>query len=192
MKINRSILTTILLILMAIAVVYQYRSLNSAKAKLLSHTKSMSIPDDAIETIIKKVPIRAILKAKPEISAIIKDSLSARPKQVETIYSTRIKYINKYNNVVVKDTVILIDTIRADWKYISVSDSCISALVIMSDTSSFLEIKADIPVTVITRWERSKSALWGLIKYGKKIRTTSYWTVCPGIKFSEKESLRAE
>jgi hypothetical protein len=166
----------------------QLRKLNYQTQSL----KTQGISSKAtFATMVQSVPMRKMVNSRPDLKAIVKDSIKTKPRKVEAIVSAKVGLKHSKLRLPVRDTVIIRDTIPFKGKSVEYIDSCLKLNAFICDTGDMSEVSfsLSIPITVVTTWERNKSILWGLIRYGKKHRETSYFSSCPGAIFTEKESL---
>jgi hypothetical protein len=141
--------------------------------------------------LVKKLSIDDLLDLRPDLKTLIEDSIKARPKEIESIITTKVVYKIK-TTPGTRDTVIVYLDKKYPAKVISYKDQCSSVTAIISDSMTIgsLEIDQSINIAAITKWNRKHKALWGLIKYGRKIYSTKYVSTCPGVLFEETESIK--
>jgi hypothetical protein len=141
--------------------------------------------------LVKKLSIDDLLDLRPDLKTLIEDSIKARPKEIESIITTKVVYKIK-TTPGVRDTIIMYLDKKYPAKVISYKDQCSSITAIISDSMTIgsLEVDQSISIAAITKWNRKHEALWGLIKYGRKIYSTTYVSMCPGVLFKETESIK--
>ena len=131
---------------------------------------------DTLLGLVKTISMDDLLELRPDLVKLIKDSVDAKPKQIETIVTTKVIY--KTNPIPAR--------------YIQYDDGCLALTAIIADSSDIAEFTIDqsMDVNVVTKWKRKKQALWGLFRYGRKVYSTSVVSTCPNVTFKETESIK--
>ena len=146
---------------------------------------------DTLLGLVKTISMDDLLELRPDLVKLIKDSVDAKPKQVESIVTTRVIYKTKVL-AGVRDTVIMYKTMPVLARYIQYDDGCLALTAIINDSTDAGEFTIDqsMDVNVVTKWKRKKEALWGLFRYGRKVYSTSVVSTCPNVTFKETESIK--
>lgn len=141
--------------------------------------------------LVKTISLDDLMELRPDLVKLIKDSVDAKPKQIESIVTTKVVYKIK-QLAGVRDTVIIYESSSLPAKTIQYNDGCLSLTAIISDSLNVGEFTIDqsMDVNVVTKWKRKKQALWGLFRYGRKIYSTSIVSSCPNVIFKETESIK--
>ena len=146
---------------------------------------------DTLLGLVKTISMDDLLELRPDLVKLIKDSVDAKPKQIESIVTTKVIYKTK-QLAAVRDTVVLYQTMPVVARYIQYEDGCMSLTAIINDSTDIGEFTIDqsVDVNVVTKWKRKKQALWGLFRYGRKVYSTSVVSTCPNVTFKETESIK--
>lgn len=141
--------------------------------------------------LVKTISLDDLMELRPDLMKLIKDSVDAKPKQIESIVTTKVIYKTK-QMAGVRDTVIVYKSNPISAKAIQYDDGCLSLTAIISDSMGLGEFTIDqsMDVNVVTKWKRKKEALWGLFRYGRKVYSTSIVSACPNVSFKETESIK--
>jgi hypothetical protein len=146
---------------------------------------------DTLLGLVKTISMEDMLELRPDLMKLIKDSVDAKPKQIESIVTTKVIYKTK-QLAPVRDTVIMYQTMPIVARYIQYDDGCLALTAIINDSTDVGEFTIDqsMDVNVVTKWKRKKQALWGLFRYGRKVYSTSVVSTCPNVTFRETDSIK--
>jgi len=146
---------------------------------------------DTLLGLVKTIGMDDLLELRPDLVKLIKDSIDAKPKQIETIVTTKVIYKTK-QLAPVRDTVIMYKTMPVLARYIQYDDGCLALTAVINDSTDIGEFTIDqsMDVNVVTKWKRKKQALWGLFRYGRKVYSTDVVSTCPNVTFKETESIK--
>ena len=146
---------------------------------------------DTLLGLVKTISMDDLLELRPDLVKLIKDSVDAKPKQIETIVTTKVIYKTK-QIAGTRDTIIIYKSNPLPARYIQYDDGCLALTAIIADSSDIAEFTIDqsVDVNVVTKWKRKKQALWGLFRYGRKVYSTDVVSTCPNVTFRETESIK--
>ena len=146
---------------------------------------------DTLLGLVKTISMDDLLELRPDLVKLIKDSVNAKPKQIESIVTTKVIYKTK-QLAAVHDTVIIYKSNPLPARFIQYDDGCLALTAIIADSSDIAEFTIDqsVDVNVVTKWKRKKQALWGLFRYGRKVYSTDVVSTCPNVTFKETESIK--
>ncbi len=146
---------------------------------------------DTLLGLVKTISMDNLLELRPDLVKLIKDSVDAKPKQIESIVTTKVIYKTK-QLAAVHDTVIIYKSNQLPARFIQYDDGCLALTAIIADSSDIAEFTIDqsVDVNVVTKWKRKKQALWGLFRYGRKVYSTDVVSTCPNVTFKETESIK--